>query len=432
MAGLMLCSVVAGKANAAADFAYGLGYTAEHSDNITRVAANGKEDWIHGLIAGFGYRDNDPELATYFIGQVERRRYQKGTFDDETLYFIDASALWTISPQRFTWTVNDYHTQAVRDARAADTPNNRVGTNVFETGPDGYLHFGAGNTLDVGARYGNIYFGDSSASNNRLKGYGRWLYELNATSTVSFNDERLKVAFNNDDANIDYTRSDEFVRLEMRPEPSHFVLDVGHTKIDRERGLDLDGPLVRLSWLYRITSESVFGVTLAKEHDDAGTALLAGVTSPTAGPVPVAPVAEAVATADVYYIRRAEAFYTFTSGDWVTLLNGYKREFDYQLSPQDREERGGHAEVTYNASGLLATTVFGEVLRTTYLDNPREDVDKTTGVRWRYRAGRTLSFGLEGTKTWRSSTDPRLGYVDRRIFLGVYYSSGPTYSPARR
>lgn len=417
-----------------AEFDYGFGYVAERSDNIARARTDGREETTHSLIGGFGYRNIGPELATNAVVQAQSNRYQENTYEDRTLYFVDASALWTISPQLLTWTVEDRYTQAVRNVRAPRTPDNQEGANVFTTGPDVYLRAGAVNTLVLGGRYGQMDMEDSNTDSERVTSYSRWLYDANSTTTLSLNYEVLKVDFEHDTTtNVDYTRTDKFFRIDMRPLPSRYLVDVGRTEIERDRGPGGDGALTRLTWIRQMTSESTFILVGAREHEDAGTVLLSSVTRPSTGPTaPATPRAEDEVSADVFYLKRVEATYSNVGADWGFVLQGFKRSYDYQLTPQDRDERGWHVDLLHNPGGELATTLFATTQHTKFLDVVREDDDRTVGIRWRYRSSRTLNYVLEGSKIWRSSTDVNNEYTERRILLGAYWSTGPVYAPARQ
>ncbi len=433
LAGLIISGAATVKTDAA-EFAYGFGYSAEHTSNISRVATNERGDLIHTLLAGAAYQDNGPELAAHIMGQAEMRYYQQDTLDDDTRYLIDASAVWTISPQQLTWTVEERRTQAVEDIRLADTPNNLTNVNVFRTGPDVYFRFGGGNTLQVGARAGKETFsGVGTGDNDRVSGLGRWLYAVNPSTTASLNYEAEKVDYDNDVANIDYTRTERFIRLESRRDPTQWTIDYGQTEVDRDRGLDLEGPLERVTVTHRISTTSSIGLIAARQFEDAGTVVLSTLTNPASPtPTPAVSTAVPVASADVFEARRAEAFFLTNGSDWSTQWRIFGRDYDYQLTDQDRRERGGRLEISHNPGGIVTTTLFGETMNTKFTDIVREDDDRTLGLRLRYRISRTLSAAVEGSRIARSSTDPTREYVDRRFLLGIYYSSGPLYSPAGR
>jgi hypothetical protein len=169
----------------AGEFAYGLGYLATHSDNVTRVPIDERSDWINSYLAGFAYRENSADLVAHVLAQAEYDTYHMHTFGNQTLYYLDSSAVWTVSPQRFTWTVEDQARQALINSTGVVTPTNEVGINVLSTGPDALLRFSPVQSLALGARVGDVYTGSVDADNKRFNGSAGWLYQASSVTTYS-------------------------------------------------------------------------------------------------------------------------------------------------------------------------------------------------------------------------------------------------------
>lgn len=72
--GILLCSGAAGPLQAG-EFAYGVGYMGEHSDNIARVSANEQSDWIHSLLAGFAYQERTIDVVAQVLAQATYNNY---------------------------------------------------------------------------------------------------------------------------------------------------------------------------------------------------------------------------------------------------------------------------------------------------------------------------------------------------------------------
>jgi hypothetical protein len=432
LASLAVSGVAVERAQAM-DMAYGFGYVAEHSNNVARAPSAERSDWIDTLLAGAALRENTSELMANVVAQAQASAYRDDAYEDTTHYFLDAAGVWTISPGRLTWTAEDHYTQVKRDAAVAGTPENLVDANAFDTGPDWFVRFGAAETLVLGGRYGEVYYSEGEADNERVTGYARWLHGLDTNTTLSLNLELLDVDYQHDSAiNIDYRRSELFLRYDLRQARSHYVLDLGASRIERDRVDDVDGSLIRLTWSRELTSQSRFGLTGAREYGDAGTLLLSTVTDPAAPADPTTPSATDIATPDVYYVKRLEMFYQYTGSDMGFGLQLFGREFDYLQTPQDRQELGGHVDLGYNVSAQLTTTLYVDTTRTEYLNVVRDDDDRTVGWRLRYQATRNLSLALEGSQVERRSTLDGVEFTERRYLFGLYYSSGPLYVPARR
>jgi hypothetical protein len=406
---------------------YFFGYRGEHSSNITRVPVNQEDEYIHSLLAGFTYVDSSPELSLRFAPSVEYLHYANDTSDDEVRLTLDASSLWTISPQRFTWTLEDNMRQVRLNPTQPDTPSNTVTANILNTGPDFYLRLNPVNTLQLGARFSSIYVESSDVDNERALGYARWLYRTTPLTTLSLNYEALTVNYKNEVVNQNYTRQDAFLRIETRPIQSTLVLDLGVTKIDRDRADEVDGSLGRLTWTRRLSPESSAGVLAEASYGDTGTdlaetAAAANAPAEDAGGT----VSQNLVAQDIFYAKRGEVFYNSMGSRMAMNVRLFQRELEFKAVPlNDREEQGGTADLTYLYSSTTSAGIFGDSIKTKYLNLIRSDTDTNKGLRFSYRVSRELSTTLELRRSERESTDPTQNFVDKRVMLTVMYSSGP-------
>jgi hypothetical protein len=434
MTGILLGSSIVGPLQAS-EHAYGLGYVATHDDNITRVATDKRSDWIHSVLAGLAYQENTPSLAAHVLAQAEFDNYQKNTFGNETLYYLDSSAVWTISPQRFLWALEDSARQALIDSTSVDTPANRTGINVLSTGPDVLLQFSPVHTLALGARVGHVNSGRADVDNDRSNVAVGWLYKATSITTYSLNYEALDVNYDNSTLNNDFRRQDGFARVEYHPSRSRFALDLGASYINRDRGDDLKGSLARLMWTRELTEESSFGISTSREFFDTGSDILAESHAVMTAPVTTASTAASTVLAsgvvahDVYVAKRGEVFYTRHGSQIGVKLDASYRKFDFETTPDDRKETGGTMELAYSYSAETTASLIADYTKTEYLNFVRSDTDRDFGVRIGYRLSPRVSLGLEGHRTDRASTDPTLDFIDKRVLISVLYSSGPLFTP---
>ncbi len=417
----------------AGEFAYGVGYLGEHSDNIRRTPTDPQSEWVNSAIAGVVYLENGPALDAHLLAQAEYRDYKNDIYNDGPVYYADASLLWRITPQRLNWVFVDRYSQVTRDVTLPDTPDNRVNANVLDTGPDFYIRFDQVNTLVLGLRYGNASYSEGDLDSNRYGASARWQYASTAETTYSLNYEAEQVKYDNEILNENVMRQDLFIRAERRQARARFRMDLGATRLDRDRTGGTSGNLARLEWSQQLTSVSTAGIQLAREYLDAGTVLLSTATSPTPAPgAPPSSSATGEVTNDFFYTKRAEAYYNRSDSSYGLSARAYYRDLDYEMSPQDRQEAGGRIDVTYNPSSVLATTVYGSYLGVQYQSITRDDQESEAGIRFLYRLNRNLSTILEGRKTWRNSTDVLQEYTDRRVLFSLLYSSSPLFAPVRR
>ena len=416
----------------AGEFAYGLGYVGEYSDNIQRVQANPQEEFINSVVAGVVYRENGPALDAHLQAQAEYRNYQNDIYTDGQLYNADASLLWRISPQQLNWVLVDRYDQITRDVTLPNTPGNQVNANVLNTGPDIYIRLGQVNTLVLEFRYGNAAYSDASLNNYRYGASVRWMYAASTETSYSLNYQAEQTNYRDDIKNDNSLRQDLFLRADRRQARARFLLDLGVTKIDRDRAGETTGPVARLTWAQQLTSESSAGILIASEYLDAGTALLSTVTSPT--PVPAAPppaTSTGGLTSDLYYQKRAEVFYKQGGGNIGLNTGAYYRDIDYEIALQDRIEAGWWLDVTYSPSSLLAATVYGSHMDTQYLSNDRNDRENEAGIRFLYRVNRNISATVDVWKTSHDSTDASQAYTDNRVLFSLLYSNSPLFVTSR-
>lgn len=411
----------------AGDFAYGLGYSSMYSSNIAHASVNPQKEWINSVMAGIGYAENTPDVVARVLSQAQYNKY-KYVYGDETLFNLDSSAVWTVSPQRFNWSAQDVYRQLPVVITATATPANRQNVNVFSTGPDFLLHFSPVQTLALGARYGNFYASRSNVDNDNVSGYARWLYQSTPRTTYSLNYEVFQVDYKDDVANVNRKQQDLYLSVHTRPSRSEYMLDLGTTRISRDRMADLRQGRGRLSWVREINPETNMGASVGAEFSNTGNDVLAA-SAAAAGPAPSpAPVVQpSVVTGDVYRTKRGQVFYSRHSSRFGTSLQVFGQEVDYQLTPFDNRQSGGDLQLSYYYSDTITTTLFSYYVKTKYTILTRRDTDRDAGLRFAYRVGRDILTALEGRRIERSSTDPTAPFTDNRILFTVLYSSGPAF-----
>jgi hypothetical protein len=427
---ILLCSGVAGPLQAT-EFAYGVGFMDQHSDNIQRVSTNEQSDTIDSLRAGFTYQERTADLIAQVQAEATYNNYLKNTFEDETLFGLESSAVWAISPQRFFWIVQDDYRQGLLNTSVPYTPANQTNVNVFITGPDFNLRLTPVHTLMFGARVGDVYTGEADADHKRFSGTAAWSYQSSQVTALSLNYEILDVKFDDTTVNNNYTSQDFYFRAESRPSRSRYLLDLGTTYINRDRGDDLRGPLTRLTWIRQLTSQSTFGVTAGKQFSNTAADVLAAATAAnlTAGLSVPSAISDVLVTGDVYDTKGGLVFYNLRGSQFGIQFQAGRHKLDYVSTPEDRKETGGSLQIDYFMSALTSITLFTDYTRTEYLDFFRNDTDEDYALRFNYSLTRTVSLGLEGRRISRQSTDPTSEYVDNRAFVTLLYSSGPLYRP---
>jgi hypothetical protein len=407
---------------------FGASYGVERTSNIDHLPpGQERSEVIRSLLAGLSYVENIPNFQANMVARAERRDYVENVYNDENLYDLNAALVWAILPQQLVWNLEDRYTYLTRDITAPEAPSNRVSANVLETGPDYFTRLTPVNTLVVGARYGRVYFGELDADNDRYRAHGRLLYLYSPLTTLSLNYEVLRVVFENEEVYDNFLRRDTFFSLESHPSRSRFLLDLGMTSIDRERGDEVEASLARLTWSRELSTDSDIGVFASHELTDAGSMLLTSVVSATAPQdTPVFTVDFGALSGDILNIKRGEIFYNRMGSTFGANVRAFEREIDYETSPEDRTEKGSGLVLHYLPSGVLTFNLFFQNTDIQYANLGWHDEDVSYGVRCAYRAGRDLTLVLEGRRIERDSSEPSREYLDRRAMIALVYGVVPS------
>jgi hypothetical protein len=406
----------------AAEVSYSLGYRAEYSDNIRREAVNPEHDMANALQAGVRYQDRSRSLDLRLAPSVEYINYRKNTFNDEARLNLDSALLWTVSPERFTWTAEDTARQVRLDSTLPETPTNTATANLFATGPDLYLRAGSANTLQLGARYGDLYVSDTNLDNQRGLGYARWLYKTSPLTTWSLNLEEEHVRFDDQVANTNFRRQDLFLGIHTRSSQATAAIDVGRTRIARDRTEEVEGGLARLSWNRRLNTENGIGIVAESSLSDTGSDLAAtAAAANTSGQT----TSQNLIAQDIFRAKRAEVFLNRRGSRFTTDVRAFSRRLEFQIDPtNDRRERGGELAFGYLYSAATSIDVSYSHARTTYSNQALIDIDKSAGLSLRRLITRNVSMAFQLQQDKRNSTDPSRGFVANIVTFTLLYKSG--------
>jgi len=415
----------------AADATSNAGYSLEYTDNAQLAPNNKKDEWTHVLSAGLSYLENSRTLDARVHAQAAYRKYKNNIFSDDTVLGADANLLWRISPDRFSWTLEDYLTQTAIQSLRPDTPSNRQQTNVFTTGPDFKLRLSPVQVLQFGVRYTRNTYETSDVDSTRNSGTVKWIYQSSPSTTLSLNYDAQKVNYDNEILNPNFDRQDAFLGIENRLSSNIFVLNAGATSIQREKVPDVDGSLARFSWTRLVSPVSTFALSISSELSDVGRqALAAGQTAPSNQQnVPGASV-----TGDVFRTKNASVTFTHRRVFGSDVIGLFKSKSEYKLSHAEEERKGGSFDISYELSGALAASVFARYVKTesAVVTPAAVFTDKNYGLRFSDRLTRNLSLGLVLSQNRRDHVDILQSYTERHAMLTLSYNdssySGPSSS----
>lgn len=429
----MLCWAGAGGAPAiAAQYDFGLGYALSYDSNLGKTSVDPRADVTQQLFGGFAFEERGPELYARLLAQAERRNFVHNTFADDTGFYLNSAALWTISPQQFTWSFEDVFQEVNVTLSSPDTPANRTKTNSLDTGPEFSFRVTPASTPIIGARYGRYDVQGSGGDSERYTGYARWLHQISASTTLSLNFAATRIYY--DPPALDLSREDLFFRYEGASPLSRQMLDLGTTRVVQYGGQERSGRLARYTAQLSLTPESALRVFLTDHisdtYSDTVQVFSIPIVQEEAAAAPL--VSASVSTAELYHSRRGNLAYAKRADPLGFDLQAYVRRVDYLSVPQDYDERGGRFRVSWLFTVEAQTYAFTQYTWRSFPQIPEEDTDRNTGVGVIYKPGRSLSLTVEVGRESRESTAPLSAYVNRRAMLVLGYSTGPLFSPRSR
>lgn len=402
---------------------YTLGYAIEHSDNINLSPENREKEWISVPAVGVALREDTGALESRLSARAQYRDYLRDTFADETRFDLNGAAVWRPLPEKFTWTAEDFFTQTTINPLEPETPQNRQNTNVFTTGPDVFFHFGAVDTLQLGARYSDNRFETSELNNTRSSASARWLHRTSATTTLSLNYEAQAVNFQDEISSQNFDRNDAFVGYNTRLARNVVLINLGKSVIHRENAEDVDGGLARVSWTRELTSTSTFSLAASSELSDIAQDILAARDRVVEGEV-----VREFPSADVFVTRSGSATYTRrrTYGADSVSVFGIKKEYEREVQ-NDEKSRGVDLRFGYDFSEHVSGNLGARYAKTDFPGVDREDTRKSVSLGVSYRVSRPIVAGFQIGKTVQDSTDPGQEYEEVRAIASIVYSSNPGF-----
>lgn len=394
---------------------YAVGVEAEYSDNFTLSETNEEDEVGLSLLLAYSLEHSSSIFDANVRAFLDYANYINNVFPDETLGSLRGDLEWRPMPGMLHWRLEDYFTQTLRDAAAPETPDNRINTNAFSTGPDIFFRLAPATTLEANLRRAEYYFEDSDVDSSRNMAALGWVRALRSTFDLSANIVYEDTDFS-EEVNDDFERFDYFVRADTRRGRSTFIADIGATHIDRDNQEQLDGFLGRLSLLRQIGVNSQLYVEAAGQYTDSGTDLLmAG-----AGPFELDRSNELV-TGDIFFDRRVEARYRRGTSERNWELHLLLRNEDYEILPRDRETYS----VRFNFHRALAQSTYmnGYVLlrREDYVETTQLDKDAEYSLGLERRLARNLTARLDYVFNTRDSTLVGGDYDENRVTLLIYY-----------
>jgi hypothetical protein len=432
----------------------GLGYSVTRNSNITGgsiapgcVSPPCTENTTQ-LFGGFAYQERNASLDARLVAQAEKRQFVRNAYRDDTGFFFDGAAVWTISPQLLTWAVEDSFREVPLDLNNPDTPANRSKANSFNTGPEFTFRVSSTNLPVIGIRYGRYVIQDTPSNfqglgdNERYTTYARWLRQISKLAASSLNFETTRAYFDPPAPYTSLSREDLFLRYELLLPYNRQIVDVGATRV-QFNGPEVSRPLVRYFGQLSPSAESALRVSYYNLISDTFSDMIRSVASLTIPTIPTTPADAAAfsagsntAASDIYRKEGGELIYVDLSRLSGYSLQGYVRRIDYLIDnvtgPQDYQEKGGRVSATLLFSLETQAYAFAQYQKRTFSTSDVQQADRDTGLGASHKVGRNLTLTVEAGQTERRQSTATETAVNRRAMFLLGYSSGALYSARPR
>ena len=407
----------------ALEYGYALEYSSEESDNIALSRVNRQRERINRSRANVYLREtSSPNIKANIFAGAAYENYAKNILADRARLNLEASINWTIVPESFSWTIEDYYGQTFQDVLQPGTSNNLQDVNVFSTGPDFNFRINPVNRLYTGFRVGNYNAEQTNADSNRYFGFGGWRYKASSTTEASLNYTLMHRAFK-DTPILDYDLQNIFFRLESRrTQRSTIAVDLGASYYEPDVGEKLDAPFASMLIAYTLPGGANMRITANTLLTDAANAILA------AGSVNAvtAPVGN-VDSSRVYRLKEVNGAYTQPRGYGANQVRLFAQQLDYEIASLnlDQDRAGASVDVGLSFNSTLSGALFSSYTSTHYIDQTFIDKDGIVGLRFQYQMRPRVFLGLEGRKTNRVSNVSARDYDENRVSVSIAYRSIP-------
>lgn len=412
-------------ARAAGDFDYDIYAGILHSNNITLVSQQPISQGA--LVPGtdFTWKQQGADLKANVTGSLEYRDYPGSDFKSQTATQLSGQALWTLSPQRLDFSVQDYAGLEPLDTLANDRPDNRQQTNVFMAGP--ILHFLLGEATHGQAelRYINSYASKTDNFNsNRGQAALRVIRDISPTSQFSLNVDAQKVDLYHDDLDSNYNRYEAF---------GHYVKKLPRLALDLEAGVSRvtyaqaglsshTSPMFRASAMMVLNAENSMTLNSRRQYSDAVQDLtLRPGTDPLSNDYGIG-TGNTMVNPQVFLETKSELVYNYHTERLTVSLAPYYHKLAYLGDMHyDQRGRGLDSSIDYRLQPTMTLQAFASRENLHYNAIGRRDRLLNAGIGLTDQRTHHWGWRAALTRTYRHSTIVQQSYNETLVYVGVIY-----------
>jgi hypothetical protein len=250
-----------------------VGIGVAETDNIYRTDSSKQSDAIGQVIADLTFEEDSRLIQAKAASNLAFLEYQADDYPSEVLGNFYGTGRLSISPDRFSWVLQENFGQQQITPGVPITPLDLENVNFVSTGPDITVPVFGQTDIRLSGRYSNVYYQTSDLDNNRLDGTFAIVERMSASTTISANAGIESIRYQDSIANPDFETQQAYMDLESRSARTTLSLIGG---VDRVTGLfsEPTQPLVRLTVDHAITDSSRVTLAAGQEFSDSGNMLV--------------------------------------------------------------------------------------------------------------------------------------------------------------
>ena len=403
---------------------YGVDAGVAHSDNVTLVPTDKVGQTMAIADVDFDYKQQTRRLDADAKGNFSYLDYLQNAYGNQLIGRFDGTARVALIPERLIWVVQDDFGQSALDPFTPTTPVNLENINYLSTGPDLHLRLGPANFVDLSARYARAQYETSPFNSNRLQGGVAAGRQLSAQSTLSVNADTERVMFANTALNVDFDRTNGYVRYAVQGARTDLSVDLGGTRI-AQGDAATNGGLAKIELARKISPAARLTFSAGRYLTDASTSF-SGLQSGAIGVVGSAPAA---VTADNYTANYVSAGWVYHRSRTTVALSGRWEKDIYGAQPSlDRSLGGGELSIERRLTHSLTARLLGHIYKTDYvhavvtpLSGSSNYDDDLIGAELAWRHGRGLEVRFRAQHSSRVTAGIDNGYKENRVMLTLGY-----------
>jgi hypothetical protein len=375
-----------------------------HSDNVDRASVDQQTENVLATEAGFLYQRTRGALQVDMDAAMMHREYIEDVYESETLGRAQASAAFTLSPDRFAWIAQDYFGQIALLPFFAFRPEGREDANYFTTGPDVRFPIGGLNELAVMLRASDVYYEVSDTDHRQYDGQLVLERELDRRRRISLNAHAGRVKFDQDELYPTFDVEQGYVRFTTEGRRMNVALELGVDRV-KDEVISKSGLLANFTVYRLISPTTTVGFDYARGFSNSARAFRVDLTSIATSwldhnvPIAADPFDEDRLSLNILSARARLNTYAVVYG----ARQRYVRSVLF-----DRDVWGGTLRAGYELTPIMTGTLFGDYERADELGRGFELTDARIGAALQFRVTSSLQAELS------------VEHYDRDVSQGVF------------